>query len=85
MGVRASEIQRRIAQKSVKMAKQQTFGDKTKKQSAEKTEFVPQLGKMAKLTPVRLIGVKKSLNGYAFEDRITRLAEPEGGGETIFL
>ena len=67
------------------MAKQQSFGDKVKKQSAERMEFVPQLGKTAKLTPIRLIGVKKSLNGYAFEDRIARLAEPEGGGESIFI
>lgn len=67
------------------MAKQQSFGDKVKKQSAEKTEFVPALGKMAKLTPIRLIGVKKNQNGYSFEDRITRLAEPEGGGESIFI
>jgi hypothetical protein len=67
------------------MAKQQTFGDKLKKQSAEKVEFVPQLGKKAKLTPVRLIGVSKSATGYHFEDRIARLAEPEGGGEAIII
>jgi hypothetical protein len=67
------------------MAKQQTFGDKVKKQSVEKIEFVPALGKTAKLTPIRLIGVKKSQNGYAFEDRIARLAEPEGGGDSIFI
>lgn len=67
------------------MAKQQTFGDKLKKQSVERVEFVPQLGKKAKLSPVRLIGVAKSANGYKFEDRITRIAEPEGGGEAIIL
>ena len=67
------------------MAKQQTFGDKLKKQSHEKIEFVPQLGKKAKLTPVRLIGVSKSAEGYHFEDRIARLAEPEGGGEAIII
>jgi hypothetical protein len=67
------------------MAKQQSFGDKVKKQSVEKTEFVSQLGKMAKLTPIRLIGVSKSQTGYRFEDRIARLAEPEGGGESIFI
>jgi hypothetical protein len=67
------------------MAKQQTFGDKVKKQSVEKVEFVPQLGKNAKLTPVRFIGVAKNGKSYRFEDRITRLAEPEGGGEAIVL
>ena len=67
------------------MAKQQTFGDKVKKQSSEKIEFVPRLGKTAKLTPVRLIGFAKSANGYKFEDRIARLAEPEGGGEAIII
>ncbi len=67
------------------MAKQQTFGDKLKKHSVEKVEFVPQLGKTAKLTPVRLIGIKKSGSGYQFEDRIARLAEPEGGGESIII
>jgi hypothetical protein len=67
------------------MAKQQTFGDKLKKQSVEKVEFVAQLGKKAKLTPVRLIGVSKSEHGYHFEDRIARLAEPEGGGESIII
>ncbi len=67
------------------MAKQQTFGDKVKKQSVERVEFVPQLGKKAKLSPVRLIGVQKSANGFKFEDRITRIAEPEGGGEAIIL
>lgn len=67
------------------MAKQQTFGDKVKKQSAERTEFVPQLGKVAKLSPVRFIGCKKSPNGYMFEDRIARLAEPEGGGEAVII
>ena len=67
------------------MAKQQTFGDKTKKQSVEKIEFVPQLGKKAKLTPVRFIGLTKSAKSYRFEDRIARLAEPEGGGESIII
>lgn len=67
------------------MAKQQTFGDKLKKQSVERVEFVPQLGKNAKLSPVRLIGVAKSTGGYKFEDRIARLAEPEGGGEAIII
>jgi len=67
------------------MAKQQSFGDKVKKQSHERFEFVPQLGKTAKLTPVRLIGCKKGANGYTFEDRIARLAEPEGGGEAIII
>jgi len=67
------------------MAKQQTFGDKLKKQSHERIEFVPQLGKTAKLSPVRLIGVSKSASGYKFEDRIARLAEPEGGGEAIII
>ena len=67
------------------MAKQQTFGDKLKKQSVERVEFVPQLGKTAKLSPVRLIGVSKSAAGYKFEDRIARLAEPEGGGEAIMI
>ena len=67
------------------MAKQQSFGDKVKKHSVERVEFVSQLGKNAKLTPVRLIGVKKSAAGYAFEDRIARLAEPEGGGEAIIV
>jgi len=67
------------------MAKQQSFGDKVKKHSVEKIEFVPQLGKVAKLTPVRLIGVAKSATGYRFEDRIARLAEPEGGGEPIII
>ena len=67
------------------MAKQQTFGDKTKKQSAERIEFVPQLGKKAKLTPVRFIGVNKVGKNYRMEDRIARLAEPEGGGEAIII
>jgi len=67
------------------MAKQQTFGDKLKKQSHEKIEFVPQLGKTAKLTTVRLIGFSKSATGFKFEDRIARLAEPEGGGESIII
>ena len=69
------------------MAKQQTFGDKTKKQSVERIEFVPQLGKKAKLVPVRFIGISKKsgANGYVFEDRIARLAEPEGGGESIIV
>ena len=67
------------------MAKQQSFGDKVKKQTHERIEFVPQLGKKAKLTPVRLIGVSKSATGYRFEDRIARLAEPEGGGEAIII
>ena len=67
------------------MAKQQTFGDKTKKQAVERVEFVPQLGKKAKLTPIRLIGVSKSATGYRFEDRIARLAEPEGGGEAVII
>jgi hypothetical protein len=67
------------------MAKQQTFGDKLKKQSVERIEFVPQLGKTAKLIPVRFIGISKSGKNYRFEDRITRLAEPEGGGESIIL
>ncbi|MBS1903432.1 MAG: hypothetical protein JSS75_07005 [Bacteroidetes bacterium] len=69
------------------MAKQQTFGDKTKKQSVEKIEFVPQLGKKAKLVPVRFIGISKKAgtNGYVFEDRIARLAEPEGGGDAIIV
>jgi hypothetical protein len=67
------------------MAKQQTFGDKVKKQKAETIEFVPQLGKTAKLTPVRFIGISKNGKNYRFEDRITRLAEPEGGGESIII
>lgn len=67
------------------MAKQQTFGDKTKKQSIERVEFVPQLGKKAKLIPVRFIGISKKGRDYFFEDRITRLAEPEGGGDSIIL
>lgn len=67
------------------MAKQQTFGDKLKKQSVERVEFVPQLGKKAKLTPVRYIGVNKDGKNYRFEDRIARLAEPEGGGESIII
>jgi hypothetical protein len=67
------------------MAKQQTFGDKTKKQSIERVEFVPQLGKKAKLTPVRFIGISKKGPDYFFEDRITRMAEPEGGGDAIIL
>jgi hypothetical protein len=67
------------------MAKQQSFGDKVKKQSAERVEFVPQLGKKAKLIPVRYIGVTKAAKGYHFEDRITRLAEPEGGGDAIII
>ena len=67
------------------MAKQQTFGDKTKKQSIERVEFVPQLGKKAKLTPVRFIGISKKGQDYFFEDRIARLAEPEGGGESIIV
>jgi hypothetical protein len=67
------------------MAKQQTFGDKAKKQSVERVEFVPQLGKKAKLTPVRFIGLTKSGKTYRFEDRIARLAEPEGGGESIII
>jgi hypothetical protein len=67
------------------MAKQQTFGDKTKKQSVDRVEFVPQLGKQAKLTPVRFIGINKKGKDYFFEDRIARLAEPEGGGEAIII
>ena len=67
------------------MAKQQTFGDKTKKQSVERLEFVPQLGKKAKLTPVRFIGITKEGKQYRFEDRIARLAEPEGGGDSIII
>ena len=67
------------------MAKQQTFGDKTKKQSVDRVEFVPQLGKKAKLIPVRFIGIAKKGSDYYFEDRITRLAEPEGGGDSIIL
>ena len=67
------------------MAKQQTFGDKLKKQAVERTEFVPQLGKQAKLTPVRFIGISKKGEDYFFEDRITKLAEPEGGGQAIIL
>jgi hypothetical protein len=67
------------------MAKQQTFGDKTKKQSVDRMEFVPQLGKQAKLTPVRFIGIAKKGKDYFFEDRIARLAEPEGGGEAIII
>ena len=67
------------------MAKQQTFGDKVKKQSVERVEFVPQLGKKAKLTPVRFIGISKDGKNYRFEDRIARLAEPEGGGESIIV
>jgi len=67
------------------MAKQQTFGDKVKKQSAERIEFVPQLGKKAKLTPVRFIGIAKNGKNYRYEDRIARLAEPEGGGESIVI
>ena len=67
------------------MAKQQTFGDKTKKQTVERVEFVPQLGKKAKLTPVRFIGISKSGKTYRFEDRIARLAEPEGGGEATII
>ncbi len=67
------------------MAKQQSFGDKVKKQSAERVEFVPQLGKNAKLTPVRFIGVSKVGKNYRFEDRIARLAEPEGGGDSIII
>lgn len=67
------------------MAKQQTFGDKTKKQSVERVEFVPELGKKAKLTPVRFIGLSKDGKNYRFEDRIARLAEPEGGGEAIII
>ena len=56
-----------------------------KKQSTERVEFVPQLGKTAKLTPMRLIGITKAAHGYHFEDRIARLAEPEGGGEAIII
>lgn len=56
-----------------------------KKQSVERTEFVPQLGKNAKLTPVRFIGISKSGKGYHYEDRIARLAEPEGGGDAIII
>ena len=70
------------------MAKQQTFGDKLKKQSVERVEFVPQLGKKAKLVPVRFIGISKKgggSHGYVFEDRIARLAEPEGGGDPIIV
>lgn len=67
------------------MAKQQSFGDKTKKQSTERIEFVPQLGKKAKLTPVRFIGIAKNGKNFRFEDRIARLAEPEGGGESIII
>ena len=67
------------------MAKQQTFGDKNKKQSVERVEFVPQLGKKAKLTPVRFIGLAKDGKNYRFEDRIARLAEPEGGGDAIII
>lgn len=67
------------------MAKQQTFGDKVKKQSVEKIEFVPQLGKKAKLTPVRFVGLSKNGKNYRFEDRIARLAEPEGGGDSIII
>ena len=67
------------------MAKQQTFGDKNKKQSVERVEFVPQLGKKAKLTPVRFIGLSKDGKNYRFEDRIARLAEPEGGGDAIII
>ena len=67
------------------MAKQQTFGDKVKKQSVEKIEFVPQLGKKAKLMPVRFIGITKKGRDYFFEDRIARLAEPEGGGDSIII
>lgn len=67
------------------MAKQQTFGDKLKKQSVERVEFVPELGKKAKLTPVRFIGVAKDGKTYRFEDRIARLAEPEGSGESIII
>ncbi len=67
------------------MAKQQTFGDKLKKQSVERVEFIPQLGKKAKLTPVRFIGITKKGKDYFFEDRIAKLAEPEGGGESIIV
>jgi hypothetical protein len=67
------------------MAKQQTFGDKLKKQVVERVEFVPQLGKKAKLTPVRFIGISKRGKDYFFEDRNARLAEPEGGGEAIII
>ncbi|MEI8134409.1 MAG: hypothetical protein WCH46_04925 [bacterium] len=67
------------------MAKQQTFGDKVKKQSVEKVEFIPQLGKKAKVSPIRFIGITKRGKDYFFEDRITRLAEPEGGGDPIVL
>ncbi|MEO6940720.1 MAG: hypothetical protein ABI444_11395 [Candidatus Kapaibacterium sp.] len=67
------------------MAKQQTFGDKVKKQSVERVEFVPQLGKMAKLIPVRFVGIAKNGKNYRFEDRIARLAEPEGGGDSIIV
>ena len=56
-----------------------------KKQSAERVEFVPQLGKNAKLTPVRFIGITKKGAGYNYEDRIARLAEPEGGGDAIII
>ena len=44
------------------MAKQQTFGDKQKKQSVERMEFVPQLGKKAKLIPVRFIGIGEGID-----------------------
>lgn len=67
------------------MAKQQSFGDKARKQSVERTVYVPQLGKMAKLTPVRYVGVVKNGKNYSFSDRIARLAEPEGGGEAIII
>lgn len=67
------------------MAKQQTFGDKARKQSVERIEFVPQLGKKAKLTPVRYIGMTKNGRNYSFSDRIARLAEPEGGGDAIII
>jgi hypothetical protein len=67
------------------MAKQQTFGDKTKKGNVERIEFVPQLGKKAKLTPVRFIGISKNGKNYRFEDRIARLAEPEGGGDSVII
>jgi len=67
------------------MAKQQSFGDKVKKQSVERVEFVPQLGKKAKLTPVRFVNLTKSGSTYRFEDRIARLAEPEGGGDSVVI
>jgi len=41
--------------------------------------------KKAKLTPVRFIGITKKGKDYFFEDRIAKLAEPEGGGEAIIV